>query len=67
MEGDWKDPDVVAERGLEGTLIARVGRDGSGRCCWMGIGMAVGWKGRWKLLLIVLINVVVDCSNELCC
>ena len=38
---DWKDLDVVAGWGLDGTLI---GRDGSGRCCWRGVGRVVDWK-----------------------
>ena len=36
--------DVVAGRGLEGTLLLE--GDWKGRCCWKGIGRDVDWKGR---------------------
>ena len=60
----------------------RIGRDvvdgrdvGSGCCCWKRIGRDVDWKG-WKgrqlegmllFLLIVPIDVVVDCSDRCYC
>ena len=75
-DDDWKDPDVVAERGSEGTSLLE--GDWKGHRCWKGIGRDGDWNGKiqmgirrdsdWKgwirmLVLIVPINVVVDCSD----